>query len=206
MKFFKIAKQAETEPCSAAIGPSRMVLQPDDLAAPASWMNVCPSQIVNCPGQALSWEYQSLVDEASAFYLSVWRDNGNGTISMVGSTRINATTIGLETYELQDSERFNVQTGDFLGIYYEDLDWHGVVPYANEQKLNGFTLQDLENCRTAPLERNDVQELLRIFGNVRIENFSPVRRLYSFRLNVGGTQSMQKSQKTLWVARGFWCP
>ena len=122
---------------------------PTGLAIPGNWLNVCLKQSLSCSGQISRWQLLSLGE--SVVYASVWRRVGENEFTMVGFNRLNMSRAGLITMFVEPEERIFVRPGDLLGIFYDDPEAVGAVPYADPNNLGPVPLPNLDSCVSAPL-------------------------------------------------------
>ena len=158
---FLVALNEEGSPSTCTAGHA---IPSQTLHVPLTWAHLCPAMNFTCSGKVSRWEFQSVRDDGTSVYLSVWRNNGPNRYQLVGYNVYNATRTGLIRYIVPEDEQILVQTNDFVGIYYDHKFRTGVVPFADPDHLGPFTEGQLYRCLNFPLNQDDVQNAMDTVG------------------------------------------
>ena len=155
---------------------------------PGTWLNVCPGLRIPCDGQISSWNFYSILDDGSEIYLSVWRRSTRAgatdrDFQLVGYNLANATRIGQEIVQIPKEERITVRQGDFLGIFYEQADLYGVIPFVSSRTPGNFAQSDFQDCVDTEIYRTDILRQVASRGDVNV-NGPAVSRLYGLQAEI----------------------
>ena len=154
-------------------------------------MAICPQVQFPCSGQILYWEFLSLRPSALPLFLAVWRPTRSPStkFELVGMTQVTVNKTGLVRVNPSGYERFWVEAGDSYGFFYAngaELDDGGVVPYADQARLTGFSYGDIADCISIPILAPTVEDQLTNLGSVETSIGQPVRRAYALRAFLAG--------------------
>ena len=133
-------------------------------------MNACPDMAFDCDGEVSSWEFYSASDFPTTVYFSVWRRDNPDDINykLIGYNAYNSSSQGRILFSVPALDRFRVQAGDFIGVFYERPDRHGVVPFADIQAPHGFATEEFYTCSATPKFRADIVDAMSRYGRVLI--------------------------------------
>ena len=142
-----------------------------------NWANVCVTAQFECGGRLVRWVYYSALDDGTSVYFSVWRQLSPNKFALIGNNTVKATQIGRVIYDVPANEQIEVQAGDFIGVYYENLKGSGVVPFGLPQDLVTVPITDFFDCLSFPASRSQIEEQMKNFGYLKSEVIV-VKRIY----------------------------
>ena len=148
------------------------------LRDPGGWANICPEMRIRCSGLLVEWRFRSSVADHTSVYLSVWRENKQGTYSLVGSSEVMATSRGKQTF--RPMHPITVRKGDFLGVYYRDPSRPGVVPYL-DSKVAGVlpsNAKRMDTCYSFFIGSNELAGDEGVHQSLEASRGVKVHRLY----------------------------
>ena len=173
----------------ADIAPSSVYFTPTERA---NHLHICATNFVRCDGLISSWQFYSIRNDNATAYLTIWRKVYGTNYQLIGRTGVVAGRVGRILIELSGDQRIPVQSGDVLGIMYENVQSPAVVSVATEESLMGFNRNDLHQCYVQALFNGDVRSRMSVDGSVHVDD-QLERRIVAMKASIDSGNRCQPS-------------
>ena len=146
---------------------------------PGPWLNVLLDQKFTC--DALVTGYKLYAANTGTVFISIWAPEGATHMKLVWKTYSNVTTVGNNTFILNNTEHFAVRKGYFMGIHYPAGSQGQIIPYYDGSSAyitslseTPYTVANLSGVYSRPVADPDLP-----VGNVKeigidIKRLAPV--------------------------------
>ena len=145
-------------------------------------MNICPGSQFQCGGKVTHWTFLALAQSNATVYLGVFRNLDNSKMQLVGYNALRAYTAGLVEYEVPADQQISVSQGDFMGVFYSDIQAAGAIPYADPNSVKAvgsiFKDSDLVECFSMPMNSVSLFNTLLINKFLSPNYYVTLKRLY----------------------------